>query len=87
MTILRKVKKEKVFYTGSAFRKSYNQKNVVVRQIGMEIFSSKNENIDDKEIIDTSLKILKSSRYRSSKLNIGNFKLFELLINLSLIHI
>ena len=74
-------KKEKVFYTGSAFRKSYNQKNVVVRQIGMEIFSSKNENIDDKEIIDTSLKILKSSRYRSSKLNIGNFKLFELLIN------
>ena len=33
-------KKEKVFYTGSAFRKSYNKKNVVVRQIGMEIFSS-----------------------------------------------
>ena len=47
----------------------------------MEIFSSKNESIDDKEIIDTSLKILKSSRYRNSKLNIGNFKLFELLIN------
>ena len=74
-------KKEKVFYTGSAFRKSYNKKNVVVRQIGMEIFSSKNENIDDKEIIDTSLKILKSSKYRISKFNIGNFKLFELLIN------
>ena len=74
-------KKEKVFYTGSAFRKSYNKKNVVVKQIGMEIFSSKNESIDDKEIIDTSLKILKSSRYRNSKLNIGNFKLFELLIN------
>ena len=47
----------------------------------MEIFSSKNESIDDKEIIDTSLKILNSSRYRNSKLNIGNFKLFELLIN------
>ena len=74
-------KKEKVFYTGSAFRKSYNKKNVVVRQIGMEIFASKNENIDDKEIIDTSLKILKSSKYKKSKLNIGNFKLFELLIN------
>ena len=74
-------KKEKVFYTGSAFRKSYNKKNVVVKQIGMEIFSSKNENIDDKEIIDTSLKILKSSKYRISKFNIGNFKLFELLIN------
>ena len=27
--------KEKVFYTGSAFRKSYNKKNVVVKQIGM----------------------------------------------------
>ena len=74
-------KKEKVFYTGSAFRKSYNKKNVVVRQIGMEIFSSKNENIDDEEIIDTSLRILKSSRYKTSKLNIGNFKLFELLIS------
>ena len=74
-------KKEKVFYTGSAFRKSYNKKNVVVKQIGMEIFSSKNENIDDKEIIDISFKILKSSKYRNSKLNIGNFKLFELLIN------
>ena len=74
-------KREKVFYVGSAFRKSYNKKNVVIRQIGMEIFSSKNENIDDKEIIDTSLKILKSSRYTTSKLNIGNFKLFELLIN------
>ena len=31
-------KKEKVFYTESAFRKSYNKKNVVVRQIGMKIF-------------------------------------------------
>ena len=74
-------KKEKVFYTGSAFRKSYNKKNVVVRQIGMEIFSSKNENKDDKEIIDTSLKILKSTKYKIAKLNIGNYKLFELLIN------
>ena len=73
-------KKEKVYYTGSAFRKSYNKKNVVVRQIGMEIFSSKNENLDDKEIIGTSLKILKSSKYKKSRLIIGNFKLFELLI-------
>ena len=74
-------KKEKVFYTGSAFRKSYNKKNVVLRQIGMEIFSSKNTNIDDKEIIDISLKILKSSKYKNSKFYIGNFKLFTLLIN------
>ena len=74
-------KKEKVFYSGSAFRKSYNKKNVVLKQIGMEIFASKDENTDDKEIIDISLKILKSSKYKNSKLNIGNFKLFELLIN------
>ena len=74
-------KKEKVFYSGSAFRKSYNKKNVVRRQIGMEIFASKDQNVDDKEIIDISLKILKSSKYKNSKLNIGNFKLFELLIN------
>ncbi len=33
--------KEKVFYTGSAFRKSYNKKNILIKQIGMEIFSSK----------------------------------------------
>ena len=52
--------KEKVFYTGSAFRKSYNKKNVIVKQIGMEIFSSKNENKDDKEILDTSIKIIKN---------------------------
>ena len=34
------ISKEKVFYTGSAFRKSYNKKNVIVKQVGMEIFSS-----------------------------------------------
>ena len=73
-------KKEKVFYTGSAFRKSYNKKDVVIRQIGMEIFSSKNEILDDKEIINTSLKILKSSKYKNSRISLGNFKLFELLI-------
>ena len=72
--------KEKVFYTGSAFRKSYNKKNVVVKQIGMEIFSSKNENKDDKEILDTSIKIIKKFGFKKATLKIGNFKLFELLI-------
>ena len=28
--------KEKVFYTGNAFRKSYSKKNVVINQIGIE---------------------------------------------------
>ena len=72
--------KEKVFYTGSAFRKSYNKKNVVVKQIGMEIFSSKNENKDDREILDTSIKIIKNYGFKKATIKIGNFKLFELLI-------
>ncbi len=72
--------KEKVFYTGSAFRKSYNKKNILINQIGMEIFSSKDENKDDKEIIDTSIKVLKKTGFKKAKVEIGNFKLFELLI-------
>ena len=72
--------KEKVFYTGSAYRKSYNKKNVVVKQVGMEIFSSKNENKDDREILDTSIKIIKNYGFKKVTVKIGNFKLFELLI-------
>ena len=72
--------KEKVFYTGSAFRKSYNKKNVIVKQIGMEIFSSKDENKDDKEILDTSIKIIQKLGFKKATVKIGNFKLFELLI-------
>ncbi len=72
--------KEKVFYSGSAFRKSYNKKNVVVKQIGMEIFSSKNENKDDKEILETSIKIIEKFGFKKATVKIGNFKLFELLI-------
>ena len=63
----KKNSKEKVFYTGSAFRKSYNKNKVVIRQLGLEIFSSRNENKDDKEIIDTSITILKKSRYKKCK--------------------
>ena len=76
----KKNSKEKVFYTGSAFRKSYNKKNIVIKQIGMEIFSSKDENKDDREILDTSIKILKNSGFKKATVKIGNFKLFELLI-------
>ena len=72
--------KEKVFYTGSAFRKSYNKKTVIVKQIGMEIFSSKDENKDDKEILDTSIKIIQKLGFKKATVKIGNFKLFELLI-------
>ena len=48
--------KEKIFYTGQAYRKSENKKDSIIRdQIGFEIIGSKNEKIDDKEIINTSL--------------------------------
>ena len=76
----KKKTKEKVFYIGSAFRKSYNRNNVVIKQIGMEIFSSIDENKDDKEIIETCIKILKKTGIKKAKVKIGNFKLFELLI-------
>ena len=72
--------REKVYYAGDVFRKSYNKKNTVTSQIGIEIFSSKDENKDDKEIIDTSLLMLKSSGFKKATIRIGNFKLFELLI-------
>ena len=73
-------KREKIFYSGNAFRKSYNNKKTVIDQIGIEIFSSKDENKDDKEIIDTSIKMLKTSGFKKATIKIGNFKLFELLI-------
>ena len=73
-------KREKIFYSGNAFRKSYNNKKTVIDQIGIEIFSSKDENKDDKEIIDTSIKMLKTSGFKKAIIKIGNFKLFELLI-------
>ncbi len=73
-------KREKIFYAGNAFRKSYNNKKTVIDQIGIEIFSSKDENKDDQEIIDTSIKMLKASGFNNATIKIGNFKLFELLI-------
>ena len=74
------IKREKIFYSGNAFRKSYNKKKTVINQIGIEIFSSKNESKDDKEVLDTSIKMLKASGFKKAKINIGNFKLFEILI-------
>jgi len=74
--------KEKIFYSGEAFRKNYQKKNSIIKnQIGYEILGSKNKQKDDEEIIDTSLKILKSSGFKKSVLKIGNVELFNLLIN------
>ena len=72
--------KEKIFYSGQAYRKSQNKKDSIIRnQIGFEIIGSKNEKIDDKEIINTSLKSLQNLEYTSGTLTLGNIEIFNLL--------
>ena len=74
--------KEKIFYSGQAYRKSQNKKDSIIRnQIGFEILGSKDEKNDDKEIINTSLKSLQNLKYSSGTLTIGNVEIFKLLIS------
>ena len=74
--------KEKIFYSGQAYRKSQNKKDSIIRdQIGFEIIGSKDEKNDDKEIISTSLKSLQNIKYTSGTLTIGNIEIFNLLIS------
>ena len=74
--------KEKIFYSGQAYRKSENKKDSIIRnQIGFEIIGSQSEKIDDKEIINTSLKSLKNFKYSSGTITIGNVEVFNLLIS------
>jgi len=74
--------KEKIFYSGQAYRKSQNKKDSIIRnQIGFEILGSKDEKNDDKEIIKTSLKSLQNIKYSSGTLTIGNVEIFNLLIS------
>ncbi len=78
----KKNNREKVFYSGEAFRKTYQKKDSIIKnQIGYEILGSKNKQKDDREIIETSLKILKKSGFKKSVLKIGNVELFNLLID------
>ena len=73
--------KEKIFYSGEAYRKSPNRKDSIIRnQIGFEILGSKNEKKDDKEIINTAIKSLSNFTYSSGTLKIGNVEIFNLLI-------
>ena len=73
--------KEKIFYSGEAYRKSPNRKDSIIRnQIGFEILGSKNEKNDDKEIINTAIKSLSNFPYSSGTLKIGNVEIFNLLI-------
>ena len=74
--------KEKIFYSGQAYRKSQNKKDSIIRdQIGFEIIGSKDEKNDDKDIINTSLKSLQNIKYSSGTLTIGNVEIFNLLIS------
>ena len=74
--------KEKIFYTGQAYRKSENKKDSIIRnQIGFEIIGSKDEKKDDKEILNTSLDTLKNFKYSSGTVTIGNVEIFNLLIS------
>jgi ATP phosphoribosyltransferase regulatory subunit len=74
--------KEKIFYSGQAYRKVQSKKDKIIRnQIGFEILGSKNEKKDDIEIINAALKILQNIKYSSGKLTIGNIEIFNLLIS------
>ena len=74
--------KEKIFYSGEAYRKSQNRKDSIIRnQIGFEIIGSKNEKSDDKEIINTAIKSLNNIPYSTGILKIGNVEIFNLLIS------
>ncbi len=74
--------KEKIFYSGQAYRKSQSKKESIIRdQIGFEIIGSKDEKNDDKEIINTSLKSLQNIKYTSGTLTIGNVEIFNLLVS------
>ena len=74
--------KEKIFYSGQAYRKSQNKKDSIIRnQIGFEIIGSKSEKNDDKEIINTSLKSLQNLKYTTGTLTIGNIEIFNLFIS------
>ena len=74
--------KEKIFYSGKAFRKIEDRGGKIIRnQIGYEIIGSKNIKQDDNEIIQTSIKIIKKIKKTKLKIEIGNIKLFNLLLD------
>ena len=74
--------KEKIFYTGQAYRKSQNKKGSIIRnQVGFEIIGSQDEKNDDKEIVYTSLKSIKNFNYSSGTMTVGNVEIFNLLIS------
>ena len=78
----KKKRSSKVFYNGQAFRKVQKKNDKIIRdQIGFEIIGSKDEKRDDKQIINTGIKVLNKFKYKSGSITIGNVEIFHLLIN------
>ena len=75
----KKNKKTKWFYSGEAYKRS--NKSPIVKQTGFEIFNSLNKIKDDKEIIQTALKLLKKSNFKKNILNISNVEIFHVLVD------
>ncbi len=74
--------KEKIFYSGQAFRKIKDQEgNIIRNQIGYEIIGSKSTTKDDNEIIQTSIKTIQKIKKKKLKIEIGNIKIFNLLLD------
>ena len=74
--------KEKIFYSGQAFRKiEYQDGQIIRNQIGYEIIGSKNIKQDDYEIIQTSIKTIQKIKKTKLKIEVGNIKLFNLLLD------
>ena len=74
--------KEKIFYSGQAFRKIEDKGEKIIRnQIGYEIIGSKSIKQDDIEIIQTSIRTIQKIKSTKLKIEIGNIKLFNLLLD------
>jgi len=74
--------KEKIFYSGQAFRKTGDKGGKIIRnQIGYEIIGSQNTKQDDNEIIQTSIKTIQKIKKMKLKIEVGNIKLFNLLLD------
>ena len=74
--------KEKIFYSGQAFRKIEDQGGKIIRnQIGYEIIGSKSIKQADNEIIQTSVRIIQKIKKTKLKIEIGNIMLFNLLLD------
>ena len=72
-------KRTKWSYSCEAYKKSNT--SPIIKQTGFEIFGSFNKMKDDKEILQTSIKLFKKSSLKKCKLNISNIEIFYILVD------